>query len=112
MIEVPKITKMDAFSLFQSKTSIFHDERASSMSFPCKKKGRRMLQLSPKFSTMVTNKKDDTATNTQTPKIRSVQHIQNSNFRFKSREKCSRGSERCEKDHTAINCKIETPRES
>jgi hypothetical protein len=47
--------------------------------------------------------KDDTATNTQTPKIRSDQHIQNSNFRFKSREKRTRGSERCEKDRTAIS---------
>jgi hypothetical protein len=50
--------------------------------------------------------KDDTATNTQTTKIRSVQHIQNSNFRFKSREN-ARGSERCEKDRTAIISRME-----
>ena len=38
--------------------------------------------------------KSDT-TNTQTSKIRSVQHIQNSKFRFKSCEKRTQGSERC-----------------
>jgi hypothetical protein len=43
-----------------------------------------------------------THTHTHTPKIRSDQHIQNSNFRFKSRGKRTRGSERCEKDRTAI----------
>jgi hypothetical protein len=58
------------------------------------------------------NKKDDTATNThththtQTAEIRSVQHIQNSNFRFKSRNR-RRGSERCEKDHTAMRNEFE-----
>jgi hypothetical protein len=46
------------------------------------------------------SKKSDT-TNTQTPKIRSNPHIQNSNFRFKLREKRTQGSERCEKDRTA-----------
>jgi hypothetical protein len=50
--------------------------------------------------------KDDTATNTQTTKIRSIQHIQNSNFRFKSRKNRTRGSERCEKDRTAIKLLI------
>jgi hypothetical protein len=44
------------------------------------------------------NKSDDRQTHRQTTKIRSDQHIQNSNFRFKSRE----NSERCEKDRTAI----------
>jgi hypothetical protein len=42
-------------------------------------------------------------TDKQTPKIRSNGHIQNSNFRFKSREKRTRGSERCEKERTATN---------
>jgi hypothetical protein len=42
-------------------------------------------------------------THTQTTKIRSDQHIQNSNFRFKSHEKRTQGSERCEKDRTATN---------
>jgi hypothetical protein len=54
-LHVPKITKMDAFSLIQSQTSIFHDERASSASFPSAKKARTMRPQSPKF-TMVTNK--------------------------------------------------------
>ena len=36
-----------------------------------------------------------THTHTQTSKIRSDQHIQNSNFRFKSRKKRTQGSERC-----------------
>jgi hypothetical protein len=52
---VPKITKMDAFSLFQSETSIFHDERASCASFPGAKKARMVRLQSPKF-TMVMKK--------------------------------------------------------
>jgi hypothetical protein len=62
-----------------------------------------MLQLSPKFSTMVTNKKDDTATNTQTPKNK--EHPVHSKFKFQIQiaQNHTRGSERCEKDRTAIN---------
>jgi hypothetical protein len=54
-MDVPKITKMDAFSLFQSKTSIFHDEETSFMPFPGAKKARTVRLQSPKFI-MVTNK--------------------------------------------------------
>jgi uncharacterized membrane protein YdbT with pleckstrin-like domain len=61
-------------------------------------------------------RRGDKHTHTQTPKIRSDQHIQISNFRFKSREKRTRGSERCEKDRTAkinrgrvASCKVVGP---
>jgi hypothetical protein len=54
-LDVPKITKIDAFSLFQSETSIFHDERASSTSFPVTKKARTVLLQSPK-STILPSK--------------------------------------------------------
>jgi hypothetical protein len=50
-----KITKMDAFSLFQSQTSIFNDKRESFTLFPGAKKARAVQLKYPKF-TMVTNK--------------------------------------------------------
>jgi hypothetical protein len=101
----PKITKMDSFSLFQSETSIFHDEETSFMSFPGADKARMVRLQSPKFTILPSKKAmtdKHTHTHTQTAKIRSDQHIQNSNFRFKSRN-CTRGSERCEKDHTYVD---------
>ena len=52
----------DAFFLFQSQASIFHDEKTSSASFPDAKKARMVLQLSPK-STTLQKKKDDRQTN-------------------------------------------------
>jgi Glycosyl hydrolase 36 superfamily, catalytic domain len=51
-------------------------------------------------------RRGDKHTHTQTTKIRSDQHIQISNFRFKSREKRTRGSEWCEKDRTAIKIAV------
>jgi hypothetical protein len=101
---VPKITKIDALSLFQSMTSIFHDEEPPFTQYTAGLKARMMLQCSAKFTMVPSkNKKATRQTHRQTPKIRSVHYIQNSNFRFKSREKRTRGSERCEKDRTAIN---------
>jgi hypothetical protein len=65
---------MDAFSLFQSETSIFNDEETSFTSFPGAKKARTMLQLPPKYTmTPPSNKKQ---WDKQTSKIRSAQHIQ------------------------------------
>jgi hypothetical protein len=101
---VPKITKMDAFSLFQSKTPIFHDEDTPFMPFPSVKEGENDAAVVSKVQASIIQSKK--RRDRHTPKIRSVQHIQNSNFRFKSREKRTRGSERCEKDRTAkINFK-------
>jgi hypothetical protein len=85
---VPKITKMDAFSLFQARPPI------SKMKEPhphqLKVKRRRewccsRLQ-SPRPLAFQTNKTQRNATNThtQTSKIRSAQYIQILNFRFKS----------------------------
>jgi hypothetical protein len=76
--------------MFQSKTSIFHDEETSFTSLPSAKKARTALQLSPKF-TMVTNKTKKRR-DKHTAKIWSDQHIQNSNFRFKSLEKRSKNA--------------------
>jgi hypothetical protein len=81
---MPKITKMDAFSLFQSKTSIFYDEETSSTSFTAGLKQLIKQQLSPKSTILPSKSKK--RRDKQTLKIRSDQHIQNSNFRFKSRE--------------------------
>jgi hypothetical protein len=58
--------KKDASSLFQSQTSIFHDEEPSFTPSPGAKKARTMLQSSPK-STMVT-KKTKKMTDKQTKK--------------------------------------------
>jgi hypothetical protein len=89
--DVPKITKRDAFSLFQSETFIFHDEEIPFTSFPGAKKGKKDAAVLSKVHHGAIQKQKGEATNTHThthrhPKIRSVQHIQNSNFRFKSRE--------------------------
>jgi hypothetical protein len=68
IIEVPKITKMDAFSLLQSETSIFHDEQTSFMSFLGADKARTMWQSSPKSTILPSKQKSDatkTHTNTQ-----------------------------------------------
>jgi hypothetical protein len=102
---MPKITKMDAFSLFQSKTPLFHDEETPFTLFTARLKRLMKQQLSPKPTILPskTKRRGDKHTHTQTPKIRSNQHIQNSNFRFKSRGKRTRGSERCEKDRTATS---------
>jgi hypothetical protein len=97
IIDMPKITKMDAFSLLQSETFISMMKNLHSHSL--QPKVRTMLQCSAKF-TMVPSK-NKKRRDKQTSKIRSVQYIQNSNFRFKSREKRTQGSERCEKDRTA-----------
>ena len=96
--------KKDAFSLFQSHTSVFHDEETSSTSFTAGLKWLIKQQLSPKSTILPSKSKKQKTTPRQThkhPKIWSDQHIQNSNFRFKSREKHTQGSERCEKDRTA-----------
>jgi hypothetical protein len=66
------------------------------------KEGENSAAAVSKVHHLAIQKQKSDATNTQTPKIRSHQHIQNSNFRFKSREKRTRGSERCEKDRTAM----------
>jgi hypothetical protein len=81
IIEVPKITKMDAFSLFQSETSLFHDERASFTSFTAGLKRLMKQQHSPKSKPPSSKTKSD-ATDTQTTEIRSDQHIQNSKFQI------------------------------
>jgi hypothetical protein len=101
---VPKSPKRDAFSLFQSKTSIFHDEETPFTSFPGANKARMKLLQSPKFSTMVKNKKsDDRQTHTHT-NIQNKEQPTHSKFKFQIQiaQKRPRGSERCEKDHTAI----------
>jgi hypothetical protein len=83
---VPKITKMDAFFLFQSETSIFHDEEPSFTPSPGAKKARTVLQLSPKFSTMVKNKKDDRQTNKKTnSQVCKNLKIQKFNFNTRAR---------------------------
>jgi hypothetical protein len=67
IMDVPKITKMDAFFLFQSKTSIFHDEETSCASFPGAKKARMMQQHSPNsILTIKTKKTTDKQTKNQT----------------------------------------------
>jgi hypothetical protein len=93
---VPKITKRDPFFSFQSATPLFHDERASFTLFPGAKKARTVRLQSPKSTILPSKNKKLTPrqTHTQTVKIRSDLHIQNSKFRFKSREKRTRGSER------------------
>jgi hypothetical protein len=70
---MPKITKKDAFFLFQSQTSIFHhDEEPSFMLFPGANKARTVRLQSPKF-TMVTNKtKDDTAKKTSNVRFQNL----------------------------------------
>jgi hypothetical protein len=65
IIEVPKITKMDAFSLFQSKTSLFHDERASFTLFTAGLKQLMKQQHSPK-SKPPSSKQKQWPTNTHT----------------------------------------------
>jgi hypothetical protein len=79
--DVPKITKIDAFSLFQSGISIFQDEETPFTLFTAGLKRLMKQQLSPKFSTTVTNKKDE-ATNTQTKKnkLTGMQKFQKFNF--------------------------------
>jgi hypothetical protein len=71
-----------------------------------RKEGEKDAAVVPKAHHLAIQKQNDdrqTHTHTQTAKIRSDQHIQNSNFRFKSREKRPQGSEQCEKDHTAMS---------
>jgi hypothetical protein len=98
IIEVPKITKMDAFSLFQSETSIFHDEETPFTLFTAGLKRLMKQQSSPKF-TMVTNKKRrDKHTHThRQPKKGATTH---SKFKFQIQiaQKRPRGSERCDRD--------------
>jgi hypothetical protein len=50
---------MDVFSLVQSRTSVFQDEKTPFTLFTAGLKRLMKQQPSPKFSTMVTNKKDD-----------------------------------------------------
>jgi hypothetical protein len=57
--DVPKITKMDAFSLFQSGISIFQDEEISFTLFTAGLKRLMKHQLSPK-STILTNRCSET----------------------------------------------------
>jgi hypothetical protein len=103
MIEVPKITKMDAFSLFQSKTSIFHDERASSMSFPCEKEGEKDAAVLSKVQHHGDKQKRRGDKHTHT-NIQNKERPTHSKFKFQIQiaRNRTRGSERCEKDHTAI----------
>jgi hypothetical protein len=75
-LDVPKITKKDPFSLFQSKTSIFHDEETSFTPFPSTKKARTVWLQSPKSKPPSSNKKDE-ATEQKT-KLTGMQKSQNS----------------------------------
>jgi hypothetical protein len=74
---------MDAFSLFQSKTSIFHDEETSSTSFPDAKKARMVLQQSPKSTSSPSKtKKTDKQTRNQTHWYAKSQNSNNSKIQF------------------------------
>jgi hypothetical protein len=63
---VPKITKMDAFSLFQSKTPLFHDEATPFTSFTAGLKARTVRLQSPKSKPPSSKKSDATNTHTHT----------------------------------------------
>jgi hypothetical protein len=79
--DVPKITKRDPFFSFQSKMSIFHDERASFTLFPGTKKART-VRLQPQKSTILPSKNKrrhrDKHTNTQ-----NKERPEHSKFKFK-----------------------------
>jgi hypothetical protein len=96
---------MDAFSLFQSETSLFNDEQTSFMSFLGADKARTMWQSSPK-STILPSKQKSDATKTHTDS-QNKERPTHSNFKFQIQiaRKRTRGSERCEKDRTAKNIK-------
>jgi hypothetical protein len=93
---------MDAFSLLQSETPIFHDEEPPFTQFTAGLKARSMLLQSPK-SMSQTKTKDDTATNTHT---NNQKNGASNTFKIQisdsNRVKHAQGSERCEKDRTAI----------
>jgi hypothetical protein len=71
-----KSPKRDALALFQSQTSIFHDEKTSSTSFPGTKKARMVWQQSPKSKPPLSKQKD--AATEQKTKLTGMQKSQNS----------------------------------
>jgi hypothetical protein len=102
-LNVPKSQKRDAFSLFQSQTSIFHDEEPSFTPFPGEKKARRMLQLSPKFTMTPPSNKRVTRQSGHTDN-KNKERPTHSKFKFQIQiaRNHTRGSEQCEKDRTAL----------
>jgi hypothetical protein len=101
-LDVPKITKKRCF-LLVSKRDIHFQWNNIIHAISRRIEGENSEAAVSKVHHLAIQRKGEvTNTHTQTAKIRSDQHIQISNFRFKSREKLTRGSERCEKDHTAI----------
>jgi hypothetical protein len=89
--------KRDAFTLFQSETSIFHDEETSSTSFPDAKKARMVLQQSPK-SKPPSSKTKKTMTDKQENKLTGMQNLKIQKFKIfilththtkKSNQRCS-----------------------
>jgi hypothetical protein len=104
-VDVQKITKMDAFFLFQSETPLFHHERVSSTLFPGAEKARTVRLQSPKSTILPSKNKKGEATNTHThTNTQNKERLRHSKFKFQIQiaRNRTRGSERCEKDHTAI----------
>jgi hypothetical protein len=73
--------KRDAFTLFQSETSIFHDEETSSISFPDAKKARMVLQQSPK-SKPPSSKTKKTMTDKQENQLTGMQNLKIQKFKI------------------------------
>jgi hypothetical protein len=99
-MDVPKITKKDPFSLFQSKTSIFHDEETSFTPFPSAKKARTVWLQSPKSKppSSETKKTTDKQTKNQTHRYAKSQNSKNSKIQFNAHiDKLSSGAAHCDK---------------
>jgi hypothetical protein len=110
-MEGPKSPKRDSFFSIQSWTSVFHDERASFTLFPGAKKARTVRLQSPKSTILPSKNKKatrQTHTHTQTPKNKERPTHSKFKFQIQITQKRPRGSERCEKDHTATSVVIVT----